>query len=146
MYLQALEFIKANISEFKIKRVKMLPVSGAFHTKLMKPAADGLQKAMTNTRFAPAVVPVHSNVDGYVCLLHMRCILHSFVSYINSRNSVVLSPSLGTASMAFYYIVDLGITCVLAIVIIITQLDFYCTVEFTSLKHQGTVRVFEFEL
>ena len=46
--------------------MKCLPlnVSGAFHSSLMQPAADGIQTAITAVRFADPRVPVVSNVTG----------------------------------------------------------------------------------
>lgn len=42
----------------------MLPVSGPFHSALMQPAADGLQKALDGIDVRPARVPVVANVDA----------------------------------------------------------------------------------
>lgn len=46
------------------KRVVPLAVSGAFHSKLMKPAADGFVTAVENSTINEAVVPVITNVDA----------------------------------------------------------------------------------
>lgn len=40
-----------------------LKVAGAFHSPLMKPAAEGLAQVLSETRFAPPRVPVVSNVN-----------------------------------------------------------------------------------
>ena len=44
------------------KRAVRLPVSGAFHSPLMKPAADGLRIALSETRIGAPAFPVFSNV------------------------------------------------------------------------------------
>lgn len=41
---QALSFIEENKADFRLKRLKRLPVSGAFHTDLMLPAVEALKK------------------------------------------------------------------------------------------------------
>ncbi len=40
---------------------KMLPVSGAFHSSLMKPAYDGLKEQLENLRINKPVCPIYSN-------------------------------------------------------------------------------------
>jgi [acyl-carrier-protein] S-malonyltransferase len=44
------------------KRAVRLPVSGAFHSPLMRPAADGLKVALSEARMSKPVFPVYSNV------------------------------------------------------------------------------------
>lgn len=44
------------------KRAVRLPVSGAFHSPLMEPAANGLREALAATTFAEPAFPVFSNV------------------------------------------------------------------------------------
>lgn len=46
------------------KRVMPLKVSGAFHSPLMAPAADGLREGLEGTEFLDPVYPVISNVTG----------------------------------------------------------------------------------
>jgi len=46
------------------KSVIPLDVSGAFHSSLMKPAADRFKDALKSVRISKAVIPVISNVDG----------------------------------------------------------------------------------
>lgn len=59
------QFLRDNIGEFKAagaKLVKELVVSGAFHSPLMKPAQNELEKAINSIEFSDAKVPVYSNV------------------------------------------------------------------------------------
>lgn len=46
------------------KRALMLPVGGAFHSPLMKPAEDELREAIENTIFHKPVCPLYQNVDA----------------------------------------------------------------------------------
>ena len=45
-------------------KVKMLPVSGAFHSPIMKPAAEGLAGALEGYVFGAPSLPVYLNVTG----------------------------------------------------------------------------------
>lgn len=47
------------------RRAVRLPVSGAFHSPLMEPAADGLREAVLATPFAEPRFPVYSNVTEH---------------------------------------------------------------------------------
>lgn len=61
------EYLRANINAFKeagAKIVKELVVSGAFHSPLMEPAREELEKAIAKTRFSDAKVPVYVNISG----------------------------------------------------------------------------------
>lgn len=62
--LEALNYLEKNSKRFKIRRVKRLPVSGAFHTKLMESALEPFKDAMKKIKFEKPLIPVHSNVDG----------------------------------------------------------------------------------
>lgn len=46
------------------RRAMVLKVGGAFHSPLMEPARDELEKAIRNTSFATPVCPVYQNVDA----------------------------------------------------------------------------------
>ena len=46
------------------KRALILPVGGAFHSPLMKPAEDELRIAIENTEFKTPVCPLYQNVDA----------------------------------------------------------------------------------
>ncbi|WP_088241335.1 ACP S-malonyltransferase [Calothrix rhizosoleniae] len=54
--------VKAVISQVKTKRALPLKVSGAFHSHLMKPAANEFQELLTPIEFHRANVPVLSNI------------------------------------------------------------------------------------
>ncbi|GFS64580.1 malonyl-CoA-acyl carrier protein transacylase, mitochondrial [Nephila pilipes] len=63
-HLEALKYLESNAAKYGIKKFKYLPVSGAFHTKVMKPAKKVLEKALIATPFEIPLIPVHANVDG----------------------------------------------------------------------------------
>ena len=44
------------------KRALLLPVNGAFHSPLMKPAQDKLAKAIENTKFNQPIIPIYQNI------------------------------------------------------------------------------------
>ena len=46
------------------KRVLLLPVGGAFHSPLMKPAREELAEAIDGTHFSKPVCPVYQNVSA----------------------------------------------------------------------------------
>ncbi|MFH0914082.1 MAG: ACP S-malonyltransferase [Chloroflexota bacterium] len=45
-------------------KVIRLPVSGAFHSPLMQPAAEGLAKVIASLKFRPATVPIIANASA----------------------------------------------------------------------------------
>lgn len=51
------------MKEAGAKRALMLPVGGAFHSPLMKPAEEELEAAIANTNFNTPVCPVYQNVS-----------------------------------------------------------------------------------
>ncbi len=65
-FFQALEFIAKNYRDFGIRAAKPVPVSGAFHTFLMEPAAKVLAAALKEIDVSDPRVPVFSNLDGHV--------------------------------------------------------------------------------
>lgn len=71
---EALQFIEKNASEFKLRRTKRLPVSGAFHTSLMQPAVELFRRELNKIDIENPVVPVYSNIDGlpYRCAEQIR--------------------------------------------------------------------------
>ncbi len=46
------------------QRVIPLPVSGAFHSRLMQPAADGMAQAVSNLRFQDGIIPIVANTTA----------------------------------------------------------------------------------
>ncbi|KAK3921191.1 putative malonyl-CoA-acyl carrier protein transacylase, mitochondrial [Frankliniella fusca] len=61
---EAIRFIEENSKDLKIKRCKRIPVSGAFHTDLMRPAAEEFAEELLKVKFKDPEISVHSNVDG----------------------------------------------------------------------------------
>lgn len=64
--MQALKFLEVNASDYFIKPLRRVPVSGAFHTPLMKPARRVLQQALDDMskRIRRPSIPVLSNCTG----------------------------------------------------------------------------------
>ncbi|XP_016999895.2 probable malonyl-CoA-acyl carrier protein transacylase, mitochondrial [Drosophila takahashii] len=62
--VEALEFLEQNAKALKIRRMKRLAVSGAFHTPLMQSAVEPFSKALKSVRLQDPVIRVYSNVDG----------------------------------------------------------------------------------
>ncbi len=52
------------LKEAGTKRAMVLPVGGAFHSPLMKPAKEELQAAIEKTEFHTPLCPVYQNVDA----------------------------------------------------------------------------------
>ncbi len=53
------------LKEKGAKRALKLPVGGAFHSPLMKPAGEELQAAIDSTHFTNPICPVYQNVNAY---------------------------------------------------------------------------------
>lgn len=60
----AIEAACIKLKEAGAKRALVLPVGGAFHSPLMKPAKDELEAAIAVTEFQKPICPVYQNVDG----------------------------------------------------------------------------------
>lgn len=75
--MQALQFLQKNSSKFHFKRTKMLPVSGAFHTRLMEPAVEPLAQVLQAIDVKTPLISVHANVTGgrYAHPKHIRQLL-----------------------------------------------------------------------
>lgn len=75
--VEALDFLEQNAKYFKIRRIKKLPVSGAFHTPLMESAVAPFAKALNNIQLNEPLIRVYSNVDGkpYKNAAHIRKML-----------------------------------------------------------------------
>ena len=52
------------LTEAGARRAVILPVGGAFHSPLMQPAEDQLQKAIEATKFVDPICPIYQNVSG----------------------------------------------------------------------------------
>jgi [acyl-carrier-protein] S-malonyltransferase len=48
------------------KRAILLPVSGAFHSRLMAPVAEAMRPLIDGTRFAEGRIPLVANIDARV--------------------------------------------------------------------------------
>lgn len=62
--MKGIEIACIRMKEAGAKRALVLPVGGAFHSPLMLPAKEELEKAIMNTTFAQPVCPVFQNVTG----------------------------------------------------------------------------------
>lgn len=60
----AVEIACNKLKEAGAKRALLLPVGGAFHSPLMKPAQERLAEAIQNTPFAAPSCPVYQNVTA----------------------------------------------------------------------------------
>lgn len=61
---EAVELACEKCKEAGAKRALPLPVGGAFHSPLMQPAKEELEKAIADTEFMTPKCPVYQNVDG----------------------------------------------------------------------------------
>lgn len=62
--LEAMADVAAPLKAAGARRVLPLPVGGAFHTPLMAPARERLERALTTTAFAQGSVPVLANTSA----------------------------------------------------------------------------------
>ena len=62
--LTGVELACKALKEAGAKRALRLPVGGAFHSPLMQPAAERLQKAIMDTTFYAPVCPIYQNVSA----------------------------------------------------------------------------------
>ncbi|XP_070710223.1 malonyl-CoA-acyl carrier protein transacylase, mitochondrial [Pempheris klunzingeri] len=71
---QALDFLQQNSRRLQFMRATRLPVSGAFHTELMKSAAEPLREVLRQVEVRRPEINVYSNVDGkrYMNESHLR--------------------------------------------------------------------------
>ncbi|CAI9592611.1 unnamed protein product [Staurois parvus] len=63
-HMEAIRFLQNNSHKYNFLRTKLLPVSGAFHTRLMEPAVEPLAEALKGLTFKAPIVSVYCNVDG----------------------------------------------------------------------------------
>ena len=63
--VEAVESACEKLKEAGARRALILPVGGAFHSPLMNPAKEDLQKAIENTTFNNPICPVYQNVTAF---------------------------------------------------------------------------------
>ncbi|XP_043565348.1 malonyl-CoA-acyl carrier protein transacylase, mitochondrial [Chiloscyllium plagiosum] len=75
--LQALKYLQQNCRKFHFLRTKLLPVSGAFHTRLMTSATQPLHDILKGINIEKPLISIYSNVDAkkYVNSKHIRQLL-----------------------------------------------------------------------
>ncbi|GAB3204543.1 [acyl-carrier-protein] S-malonyltransferase [Pontibacter aydingkolensis] len=61
---KGIEIACEKMKEAGAKRALPLPVGGAFHSPLMKPAEEELAKAIEETTFSQGICPIYQNVDA----------------------------------------------------------------------------------
>ncbi len=61
---KGIELAVEKLTAVGAKRVLVLPVGGAFHSPLMKPAQDELEEAINAARFSKPICPVYQNVHA----------------------------------------------------------------------------------
>lgn len=62
---EALKYIEKNAAKYGLRRLTRLPVSGAFHTKLMEPALKSFNKMLNTVQIEEPRCQVYSNYKGY---------------------------------------------------------------------------------
>lgn len=62
--LEALKYIEANLKTYKLRSMRRLSVSGAFHTSLMASAVEPFSEAVRNIFIRDPMVDVYTNVHG----------------------------------------------------------------------------------
>lgn len=63
---EAIKFLEINSKHFGIKKIRRLPVSGAFHTRLMSPVQRVLEEALAHINVEVPLIPTYSNFDGRI--------------------------------------------------------------------------------
>ncbi|XP_053926758.1 malonyl-CoA-acyl carrier protein transacylase, mitochondrial [Cuculus canorus] len=76
-HLEALKFLQENARKYYFAHTKMLPVSGAFHTRLMESAVEPLAEVLKSIEIQKPLLCVYSNVDGkkYMHSKHIKKLL-----------------------------------------------------------------------
>jgi [acyl-carrier-protein] S-malonyltransferase len=62
--IEAVKLACESLTTAGAKRALLLPVGGAFHSPLMKPAEEELASAIKNTKFNQPICPVYQNVNA----------------------------------------------------------------------------------
>nr|CAB3263678.1 malonyl-CoA-acyl carrier protein transacylase, mitochondrial [Phallusia mammillata] len=65
-HTEAINYLKEHHNEFEIRKIIPIPVSGAFHTNLMKPVSKKLELALKNVHIEEPLIKVYSNYTGKV--------------------------------------------------------------------------------
>lgn len=63
-HVEAIDHLRGNLFEYNIRKLINIPVSGAFHTRLMYPAKKDLEQVMRNITIKKPLIDVYSNVTG----------------------------------------------------------------------------------
>lgn len=63
---EAIKFLELSGKDFGLKKMRRLPVSGAFHTSLMQPVKTVLEEALKQIKLEVPLIPVYSNFDANV--------------------------------------------------------------------------------
>ena len=63
---EAIKFLELSGKDFGLKKMRRLPVSGAFHTSLMEPVTKVLAEALKQIKLEVPLIPVYSNFDANV--------------------------------------------------------------------------------
>lgn len=61
---RGIEVATAALQAAGARRVLVLPVGGAFHSPLMKPAQDELERAIMATAFSKPICPIYQNINA----------------------------------------------------------------------------------
>lgn len=61
---EALQYLETNAKHLRLRRIKKIPVNGAFHTELMASAVEPFTRALKKITISDPIINVHSNVDG----------------------------------------------------------------------------------
>lgn len=61
----ALQYIEKNAEKYKLRKLTRLPVSGAFHTKLMQPALKSFGKILSTVELDNPRCQVYSNYKAH---------------------------------------------------------------------------------
>ena len=90
-HMEALDFIEANKKDFAIRKCKKIPVSGAFHTSLMKPAQELFNEAFEGVAIAEPRIPVYSNYDNRIYTSRnyvQKCLIKQMVNTLKWESSM----------------------------------------------------------
>jgi [acyl-carrier-protein] S-malonyltransferase len=94
--LKAVERACERLSSAGAKRALILPVGGAFHSPLMEPARDELERAIREVEFKQPVCPVYQNVatkaimDPSLIRTNLIAQLTSSVKWTQSVQNMIL--------------------------------------------------------